>query len=120
TFTPEIVTLSTLTGATFGSAAVGPYADGKFYWNAGGFNPKKFTSTGSLVGTVPGSVVATGSNAIRFLRNLAGDEYIATYAYGSGNENGRIVKVEDGLPDSSSLLGTTVTLGTNANGGGTG
>lgn len=120
TFTPEIVTLSTLTGTAFGSAAVGPYADGKFYWNAGGFNPKKFTSTGSLVGTVPGSVVATGSNAIRFLRNLAGDEYIATYAYGTGNENGRIVKVKNGLPDSSSLLGSTVALGFNTNSGGTG
>jgi hypothetical protein len=120
TFTPEIVTLSTLTGTSFGSASVGPLANGDFYWNAGGFNPKKFTSTGSLVGTVPGSVVATGSNAIRFLRNLAGDEYIATYAYGSGNENGRIVKVKDGLPDSSSLLGTTIALGTNSNGGGTG
>ncbi|MCX8105706.1 MAG: T9SS type A sorting domain-containing protein [Ignavibacterium album] len=119
TFTANIIPLAGLTGATFGSASVGPIT-GNFYWNAGGFNPKKYNADGSLVGTIPGSVVTTGSNAIRFITNIIGDEYIATFAFGSGNENARIVKVPGGDPTLATLVGTTTTLGTNSNSNGTG
>jgi hypothetical protein len=120
TFSAAILPLSGLTGTSFGSASVGPLTDGSFYWNSGGFNVKRYTAAGTVVGTVPGTVVATGSNAVRFLRTFIGDEYFITFAYGSGNENGRIVKVRYAIPDSSVLFGTTTTLGTNTNSGGTG
>lgn len=119
TFTESVVPLGGLTGTSFGSASVGPI-DSNFYWNAGGFNPKKYNADGSEVGTVPGSVVATGSNSIRYLTKIIGDEYFVTFAYGSGNENGRVVKVPGGDPTLATLVGTTTTLGTNSNGNGTG
>jgi hypothetical protein len=116
TFTAEIINI----GITGTSPAVGPLASGDFYYNANGQNPKRFTSTGTLVGTVPGTIVATGSNAIKFITAESTDEYFATFAYGASNENARIVKVPGGDPTLAELVGTTTTLGTNANGNGTG
>lgn len=119
TFTATIIPLSGLTGTSFGSASVGPVTT-NFYWNAGGFNPKKYNADGSVVGTIPGTVVATGSNAIRYITNIIGDEYIATFAYGAGNENARIVRVPGGDPTAATLVGITSTLGTNSNANGAG
>ncbi|AFH50644.1 Hypothetical protein IALB_2941 [Ignavibacterium album JCM 16511] len=119
TFTATIIPLAGLTGTTFGSASVGPITE-NFYWNAGGFNPKKYNADGSVVGTIPGTVVATGSNAIRYMSTIIGDEYFATFAYGAGNENARIVKVPGGDPTLATLVGTTTSLGSNANSNGAG
>jgi len=120
TFTPTVLPLTGLTGTGFGSASVGPYENGKFYWNAGGWNPKKYNADGTVAGTIPGTVVATGSNAIRFIKSFLGDEYVVTFAHGSPNENGRIVRVRFSNPDSSVIYGVTNPLGINANGNGTG
>ena len=116
TFTSEVINV----GLTGGSASVGPLANADFYYNAAGLNPQKFQSDGTLIGAVPGTVVATGSNAIRFVKTDGTDEYIATYAYGASNENARIVKVPGGDPTLAELVGTTNTLGTNANVNGAG
>ncbi|MCL6493715.1 MAG: T9SS type A sorting domain-containing protein [Ignavibacterium sp.] len=120
TFTPTVLPLTGLTGTAFATASVGPLEDGKFYWNANGWNPKKYNADGTLVGTIPGTVVATGSNAIRFITNIIGDEYVATFAFGAGNENARVVKVPGGDPSLATLIGTTSVLGSNPNGNGTG
>jgi hypothetical protein len=120
TFSAERLPITGLTTLGLGSASVGPLPDGKFYWNAGGYNPKKYNADGTVIGTIPGTVVATGSNAIRFMGSITGDEYVATYAYGSTNETGRIVKVAGGVPEQAVLFGVTNILGTNSNGGGTG
>lgn len=117
TFTPTLINIA----ATNATPSVGPLANGDFYYNANGFTPRKYNATGTLLGSVPGTIVATGSNAIRFIRETAGTEYMATFAYGAGNENARIVRVPGGIPDSTTtLFGVTPALGTLANGNGTG
>ncbi len=116
TFTPEIITI----GVMGGSASVGPLANGDFYYNAVGQNPKKFNATGTLLGTIPGSVVATGSNAIRFLTTLGKDDYFVTFQYGAGNENARVVRAVADAVDQAANYSLTPTLGTNKNANGAG
>ncbi|BDQ03192.1 DUF4623 domain-containing protein [Ignavibacterium sp.] len=115
TFNAEIINIS----STGSSPSVGPI-DSAFYYNANGTNPIKFDANGTSLGTIPGSVVATGSNAIRFLGNILSDEYVATFAYGTGNQNARIVRVPFGIPANAELYGVTPPLGSNSNGNGTG
>ncbi len=117
TFTPTLINI----GATNATPSVGPLANGDFYYNANGFTPRKYNATGTLLGSVPGTIVSTGSNAIRFIRESGGAEFVATFAFGAGNENARIVRVPGGIPDSNTtLFGVTSSLGTVANGNGTG
>lgn len=120
TFNATVLPLTGLTGTAFGTASVGPFTGDKFYWNSNGWNPKKYNADGTVAGTIPGTVVATGSNSIRFIRSFIGDEYVITFAYGAGNENGRIVRVKNSVPDSSVLYAATNSLGANSNGNGTG
>ncbi|MCU0644856.1 MAG: DUF5018 domain-containing protein, partial [bacterium] len=115
TFAPTVLDI----GITGGSASVGPLPDASFYWNAGGNSVKKFTAAGVVLGTVPGSVVATGSNAIRFLTTVGSDELFATFQYGANNENARVVMVPNGDVTMATSYGLTTTLGTNANANGT-
>ena len=89
-----------------------PFQQANFYYNANGQNPKRFTAAGTLVGTVPGSIVSTGSNSISFITDQNGNEYAATFAYGAGNENARIFAAVGGVPDSTTtLFGVTPSLG---------
>lgn len=118
-FTATVIPVGGLTGASFGSASVGPFSN-FFYWNAGGFTPRKYNADGTLVGSVPGTIVATGSNAIRHVVTLGTDEIMATFAHGTGNENARIVRLPNGDPTAAVFIGKTDSLGINANGNGTG
>ena len=120
TFDATVLPLTGLTGTAFGTASVGPFTGDKFYWNSNGWNPKKYNADGTVVGTIPGTVVATGSNSIRYIKSFIGDEYVITFAYGAGNENGRIVRVKNSVPDSSELYAATTSLGANSNANGTG
>ncbi len=117
---PEIITLSN--NAFGGSASVAPLPDGSFYYNAAGKNVMKYAANGTIIDTIPGTVIATGSNSIQYLGsvNRAYDEYIISFAYGAGNENGFLAKIPDGDPNVASLYGKTVTLGTDSNANGTG
>lgn len=112
---PEIITLSN--NAFGGSASVAPLPDGSFYYNAAGKNVMKYTATGTIIDTIPGTVIATGSNSIQYLGsvNRAYDEYIVSFAYGAGNENGFMAKIPDGDPNFGSFYGKTTTLGSNSN-----
>lgn len=116
-FTPTVVPLAA--GLTGGSSSIAPYSNG-FYLNATSINPKKLDLNSAVVGTIPGTVVSTGSNAIRYLTSFAGDEYFVTFAFGAGNENARIVKVNFAVADSAKLYATTPTLGANSNTNGAG
>ncbi|MCR4438093.1 MAG: T9SS type A sorting domain-containing protein [candidate division KSB1 bacterium] len=116
TFTPTELDI----GTTGGSASVGPLPDGSFYWNAAGKSAMKFTAEGVPIGTVPGSVVATGSNAIRYIGTIGPDEFFITFQYGAGNENARVVRVPGGDVTAAETYSLTPPLGTNANPNGTG
>lgn len=116
TFTPTIVNID----AAGGSASVGPLPDGSFYWNANGNNPKKYAADGTLIGGIPGSVVATGSTAIRYIATVNGCEFFVTHQFGTGNENARIVKVPMGDPTQAVTYAITPSQQLNANTNGTG
>ena len=113
TFTPSVVSI----GVFNSSASVGPLPNEDFYYNAQGNNVQKFNAAGTSLGTVSPTVVGTGSNAIRFMNSLVGDEYFATVAFGAGFEHARIVKVPGGVLANAVLFTNTPTLGTNSAGG---
>ncbi|MBD3385982.1 T9SS type A sorting domain-containing protein [candidate division KSB1 bacterium] len=116
TFVSEVIDL----GTKGGSASASPLPGGDFYYNAVGVNPMKFSENGTLQGTVPGSVVSTASNSIRFLTTLGDDDYFVTYQYGTGNENARIVRAPGTSVDQAMTYTLTPTLGTNSNPNGSG
>ncbi|MBD3291214.1 T9SS type A sorting domain-containing protein [candidate division KSB1 bacterium] len=117
TFDLEVIDI----GTNGGSASVGPIPGmTDFYYNATGLNPKKFDSTGADLGTIPGSVVSTGSNSIRYITTKLDAEYIATFQYGTDNENARIVKVPEGDLAAAETYTITPSLGANANANGSG
>ncbi|MHC1737811.1 MAG: choice-of-anchor J domain-containing protein [Ignavibacteriaceae bacterium] len=117
---PEVIVLSDNAAGTPTSASIAPLPNGDFYWKATGFSVKKYTGAGVLLGTIPGTVVATGANAIRYIGTVIDQEYLIVFQYGTGNNNARIVKV----PVSDVTLATTVditpTLGSIANTNGAG
>ncbi len=120
TFSGTVIDLPSLTGTSFGSASVSPISGGYFYYNATGQNVQKFQANGTVIDTVTSSIVGTGSNAIRDIGPIGADEYFATYSFGAGNENAKIVKMPGGDIKSAELVGSTTTLGTNSNTNGAG
>lgn len=117
---PQVITCSDALTTGISSASVGPLPNGDFYWNANGQNARKYQANGTLIGIIPGTLVSTGSNAIRFLGTVGNDEYVAVFAYGSGNNNARILKIPNGDPTAATLYGVTPSLGSTANGNGAG
>ncbi len=117
---PQVIVCSDALTTGIASAAVGPLPSGDFYWNANGQNARKYLANGTLVGIIPGGVVGTGSNAILYLGQEGGNEYVATFAYGTGNQNARILEIPAGDPTQATLYAVTPVLGTNANANGTG
>jgi len=73
-----------------------------------------------LIGIIPGTLVATGSNAIRYLGVVDSSEYVATFTYGTGNQNARILSIPNGNPTNAVLYAVTPPLGANSNANGTG
>lgn len=116
--TPDTIFLSDNTPGT--AAAVGVLPDGTFYWNANGSNAKKYSATGTLLGSIPGGVLGTASNSIRWIGNIGDNEIIATHQYGTGNNNARIIRVPQGLPQYAITYLLTPTLGSESNPNGTG
>ena len=115
---PAIVTLSdNIIGTT---ASVGPLYNGDFYWNANGQSARKYRADGTIIDTIPGTIIATGSNAIRYIGKVNGSEFIATFQYGAGNNNVRVVEVPNGDPNIAVTYGISPSLGANANANGTG
>ncbi|QOJ28303.1 MAG: T9SS type A sorting domain-containing protein [Ignavibacteriales bacterium] len=117
---PTVITLSDAISTGINSAAVGPLYNGSFYWNAGGQSARKYSANGTLIGIVPGTIVATGSNAIKFVGTQNGSEFFATFQFGAGNNNVRVVEVPNGDPTLALTYGVSPSLGANSNGNGTG
>jgi len=117
---PEVIALSDNATGTPSSASIAPMPNGDFYWKATGFSVKKYTGAGVLLGTIPGTIVASGANAIRYIGTLIDKEYIIIYQYGAGNENARIVQVPVGDVASATTFDITPTLGNASNINGSG
>lgn len=116
TFTDELITLSD--AACGSSPALWPM-DTLLYVNGNGITPKKYKADGTFIEAVPSSIVSTGSNALRTFR-YDGKDYLAVYNYGAtAAENLRILDITNGLA-AASLLHTTASLGSVANGNGAG
>ena len=108
------------TGVSGGSADASVTPDGGSWYNATGINPVRFSAEGTLLGTVPGGVVPTGSNAIQYLAEVNGVEYVATFNYGTGNEKAIIFRAPADAPETASSYGVTPSLFLNSNANGAG
>lgn len=118
TFTATEIPIAEKSGA---SPAVGPVGLGlaSLYINSNGNNAKLFdVATGNKIGEIPGSILGTGSNAIRYIE-AAKRKYVVSYQYGSTKENARVVDVSNGEANAESFI-ETPQLGMNANSNGTG
>jgi hypothetical protein len=117
-FTPQIITLSN--GASGSSPSVGPVGLGAsdFYLKSVGKSLYKFSSTGAIIDTVSGGLIATGSSAVRAF-TAGSNKYVAVYNYGTGNENIRMLEVTNGDPQAR-LVFVTSSLGASSNANGTG
>ncbi len=111
---------SALANANQGAPAVGPVdlGDVSYFVNSNGNSAVHYAADGSVIGTIPGGVLATGSNAMRMIKTPTA-YYLAAYQYGANNENARIIDVTGGAA-SASTFGLTTTLGANSNGNGAG
>ncbi len=115
TFTPQVVSIGTL--VSFSSAAVGPLANGDFYFNAHGMNAQKFTSTGTLIGTVPNATLGTSGSALRFMSTFTGSEFVVANDLLATVNNAKIIKIPGGVPASAALFASTPVLGLTSAGG---
>ena len=117
TFTPTEITLSGTLSS--GSAAVYPNNAGtEIYVKSNGTYLKRYQINGTLVDSVSGSIIGTGSNALRYFE-VNSKKYLAVYTYGSGNENLRTIDITNGL-SSAVLVGASPSMGSTSNGNGTG
>ncbi len=117
---PQVISCTPAITSGIGSATVGPLPNGDFYWNANGQNARKYQANGTEIGVIPGALVSTGSNAIRYLGTVGNDEYIATFSYGTGNNNARVLRIPNGNSADAVLYGVTPSMGSAANANGAG
>lgn len=117
---PQVITCSDAIATGIASASVGPLPNGDFYWNSNGQNARKYAADGTLIGIIPGGVLATGTNAIRYLGQVGGSEYVVSFAFGAGNNNARVLEIPLGVPADATLFFATPTLGSATNVNGTG
>ncbi len=117
-FTPTIIKLSD--GNMGSSPSVAPFGTGNvgFFINSIGQSAKEYDANGTFKAAVPGTVIATASNAIRYIAR-GNSKFVVTYQYGAGNENLRLVDVTVAT-DSAKTVVISPSLGTNANPNGTG
>ncbi len=117
---PTIISLSDNQTGTPISASVGPLPNGDFYWKATGFKLKKYTADGTFIDTLSTTILASGSNAVRYLGEVGEYEFVAAFQYGSGNENCKIVKLPKTEIHSGTVWEVTPSLGSNSNTNGSG
>jgi hypothetical protein len=121
TFNTVPVVISLSDNITGGAAAVEPLVDGSFWMSYNGSGVKKYAADGTLVGSVPTTVIATGSNSISHIGyNNSGDELLAVFTYGVGNENAKVISIPNGVIEDAVLVGMTPALRQVANGNGAG
>ncbi|MEM4261088.1 MAG: DUF4623 domain-containing protein, partial [Candidatus Woesearchaeota archaeon] len=117
TFTASEINLTGL--AVGNSPAIYPdLTANEIYINSNGQPLKRYAMNGTLKDSVPTTIIGTGSNSLRvFYYNNR--KFIATYVYGSGNENIRVVEVTDGLINAK-LVGVTPSMYSVSNANGVG
>lgn len=86
--------------------------------NSSGKSIVGYNMAGQVIGTIPGSVVATGSTTVRGF-TVNDMFYIVTFQFGAGNENIRVVQSGENPSNARSYVVST-SLGTNGNTNGTG
>lgn len=114
---PEIIPIAVPHGST---PAISPLPDGSFYYNANGQSLSKLNADGTLIGAVPGGIIATGSNAIKYLGTDGDDEIVAVFNYGVGQERIKVIRVPSGDPTLATLEFETPSMRANANANGSG
>lgn len=115
---PTVITLSD--NITGGSAGVGVLPGGAFYFSANGIPVKKYAADGALIGAIPTTVAATGTNVSKYLTTVGQHDYVAVFQYGAGNNNARVLKVDLGDFNATTSYGVTPSFGSAANGNGAG
>lgn len=115
---PTVITLSD--NITGGSAGVGVLPGGAFYFSANGIPVKKYAADGALIGTIPATVAATGTNVSKYLTTVGQHDYVAVFQYGAGNNNARVLKVDLQNFEATTTYGLTPSFGSAANGNGAG
>ncbi len=94
--TPEVIAIEVPHGNT---PVVSPLPDGSLYYTASGQGLSKLEADGTLIGTVPGEIIPTGSTAIKYFGKDGNDEMVGVYLYGEGHEHLVVVRVVDGDPE---------------------
>lgn len=115
TFTPTVINFTGL--AAGNSPAVFPdLTSNELFIKSNGQPVKRYSMTGTLKDSVPTTIVGTGANALTVFTN-SGRKFLATYVYGTGNENIRVIEITDGLVNAK-VVGSTQSLFSvgNANG----
>jgi hypothetical protein len=115
--TPEVVAIGVPHGNT---PVVSPLPDGTFYYTAAGQGLSKLEADGTLIGTVPGEIIPTGSTAIKYFGKDGNDEMVGVYLYGEGHEHLVVVRVVDGDPELAVVEFITPSMYGAANANGTG
>ena len=116
---PTVITLSPL-GMTSGNLVATPEtisANPNFFIKSNGRSLYKCNSNGTVT-TETTSLIALSSNDIKYFE-VGTKKYIAAFTYGTGGENVKLIDVTFGLL-SATTIASTPTLGTTANGNGTG
>lgn len=114
---PEVITLEVAHGNT---PVVSPLPDGTFYYTASGQSLSKLNADGTLIGTVPGEIIPTGSTAIKYFGEDGNDEMVGVFLYGEGRENLVVIRVVDGDPALAETEFVTPSMYGVANANGTG
>ncbi|MFN3554533.1 MAG: InlB B-repeat-containing protein [Bacteroidales bacterium] len=98
---PEVITLGTATG---GSAKVAPIPGGGYYFTGNGVGVSRLNADGSLVGTIPTTIIAGGSTSLEFVAKDGDDHIIAVYDRGPNSERVRLVRVINGDPSNVNIF----------------
>ena len=114
---PEIITLSA--GAIGASAAVGPLPNGDFWHNSNGQAARKYQADGTFIGEIPTTVLASGTNSIRYIGTEGNVEQFVTFQYGAGEERAVLVTITNGDFENATAEKTRA-LRQNSNGNGAG
>ena len=99
-------------------ASVYPIDNQTFVMNGNGKNVTKWNINGTLLSTIPGSQVGTGSNSIQYYE-YNNVPYIFTFQHGTSTENARIVMVGDDFAKGITYV-VTPSMYLNGNPNGTG
>lgn len=107
---PDVIPL---VAALLGSnPSVASLPNGQMYYTAGGTNVYKLNADGSILGMVPGGIVATGSSALKYFGTDGNDEILAVFLYGPGNEKVRFLRIPNGVAANAVIEFDTPVLGT--------